>query len=167
MALAGAAGPGSLVLAVDAVAPPMAEASRRAAKSTPNLVFLEASAVVFVAALPMVADRLVVTFPWGSLLRGVLGLDVDVAGAIAEIVRPEGVVSALVSVAPRDGVPGLASLDAGAVARLVPPPGLVLVEACPATREEIVASRSTWGRRLFAGGGPARAVWRLGWCRGC
>lgn len=155
------------MLAVDAVAPPMAEASRRASKSAPNLVFLEASASAFAAALPAVADRLVVTFPWGSLLRGVLGLDAEVAAAIGSIVRPGGVVSALLSVAPRDGVPGLASLDWDALARLVPPRGLVLVEACPATREEILASRSTWGRRLLAGGSSARAVWRLEWGREC
>jgi 16S rRNA (adenine(1408)-N(1))-methyltransferase len=162
LALAASAGPGALVLGVDAVAPPMAETSRRAAKTAPNLVFLEASATAFAAALPWVADRLVVTFPWGSLLRGVLGLDPSVSAALGRIVAPGGLVSALVSVTPRDAVEGLSLLDEGAIARLVPPAGLELVEACPAARGELLATRSTWAKRLV--GGPTelrRPVWRL------
>jgi 16S rRNA (adenine(1408)-N(1))-methyltransferase len=165
LALAAAEGPGSLVLGVDAVAAPMADTSRRAARSAPTLVFLEASAEAFAAELPGVAHELVIAFPWGSLLRGVLGLDASVSAAVGEIVAPRGAARALVSVAPRDGVAGLPVLDERTVAALIPPPGLTLVEACSATRDEILATRSTWGRRLLAGGGPARAVWRLEWRR--
>jgi 16S rRNA (adenine(1408)-N(1))-methyltransferase len=113
-----------------------------------------------------VADRLVVTFPWGSLLRGVLGLDPSVSAALGRIVRPSGAMSALVSVTRRDAVEGLHTLDDAAVARLVPPPGLELVEACPATRGGLLATRSTWAKRLV--GGPTelrRPVWRLEWRR--
>lgn len=157
--------PGALVLGLDASAPAMAETSRRAAKSTPNLVFLAASADVFACELPGVADLVSIAFPWGTLLRGVMGVDPVVSGAVGSIVRPGGRVSALVSVTPRDGIEVLPSLDDRAIAALAPPPGLELVEACPATREEILASRSTWGRRLLAGGSAARPVWRLEWRR--
>jgi 16S rRNA (adenine(1408)-N(1))-methyltransferase len=158
--------PSSLVLGVDPVASSMAETSRRAAKSAPNALFVAASAEAFAACLPSVADRMVVNFPWGSLLRGVLGADRRVAAAVGSIVAPSGRISALVSVTSRDGVPAVESLDAHAIAALVPPPGLTLVEACLATREEIRASRSTWGRKLLAAGGSARPVWRLEWRRG-
>jgi 16S rRNA (adenine(1408)-N(1))-methyltransferase len=157
--------PGSLVLGVDASASAMAETSRRAAKSVPNMLFLAASAEAFARELPGVADLVVVSFPWGSLLRGVLGTDDEVAGAIGAIVVPRGRVRALLSVTRRDGFDGVGVLDAAAVGDLRPPPGLELVEACPATREEIIASRSTWGRRLLAGGGTSRPVWRLEWRR--
>jgi 16S rRNA (adenine(1408)-N(1))-methyltransferase len=153
--------PGSLVLGVDPVASAMAETSRRAARPAPNVVFLEASAEALARELPSVADRLVITFPWGSLLRGVLGVDQSVAAAVAAIVAPGGCVSAMVSVTPRDRIDGLIALDQAAVVSLAPPPGLVLLEACPASREEILATRSTWGKRLLPGGGAARPVWRL------
>jgi 16S rRNA (adenine(1408)-N(1))-methyltransferase len=166
LALAASAGPASLVLGVDAAAATMAETSRRAAKSAPNLIFLAASAEAFACELPSVADRLVVTFPWASLLRGVLGLDADVSRALAAIVGPAGRMSALVSVTPRDGLDGVPYLDDRSVSRLVPPPGLRLVDACPATGEEVLATRSTWGRRLLSGGpGTTRPVWRLEWQR--
>src|SRR5215203_6688225 len=143
----------------------MAETSRRAAKSLSNLVFVAASAEAFARELPSIADLVVVSFPWGSLLRGVLGADAQVSAAIGAVVAPGGRVDALVSVTPRDGIDGVGVLDDSAVDDLQPPPGLELVEACPATREEILATRSTWGRRLLAGGAPARPVWRLEWRR--
>ena len=157
--------PGAIVLGIDASAPAMAETSRRAAKTVRNVMFLAASAEAFACELPGVADVVVISFPWGSLLRGVLGTDPRVAAAIAAIVAPGGRVRALVSVTPRDGIEGVAALDASTLAGLRPPPGLELVEACPATREEILASRSTWGRRLVAGGTASRPVWRLEWRR--
>lgn len=158
------ADPRALVLAVDAVAAAMAETSRRALRPVPNLVFIAASAEAFGCALPGVADRVAVAFPWGSLLRGVLGLDAEVGAAVAGILTPGGRLSALVSVTTRDGVAGVEWLDAAAAGALVPAPGLELVEACPATREEIRATRSTWGRRLLAGS-TERPVWRLEWRR--
>jgi 16S rRNA (adenine(1408)-N(1))-methyltransferase len=166
LALAASAGPSSLVLGVDAVATPMAETSRRAAKSAPNVIFLAASAEAFARELPAVAERLVLTFPWASLLRGVLGLDADVSSALASIVAPAGRMSALVSVTPLDGLDRVPDLDDRSASRLVPPPGLRLVDACPATRGEVLATRSTWGRRLLSGGsGTTRPVWRLEWQR--
>jgi 16S rRNA (adenine(1408)-N(1))-methyltransferase len=157
--------PGALVLGVDAVASAMAETSRRAARSSPNALFLAASAAAFGAEAGRIADRVVITFPWGSLLRGVAGADRAVGAAIAGLVKPAGCVSALVSVTPRDGVPGLPELDLAAARCLTPSPELVLVEARLAGRDEILATRSTWGRRLLANTGAPRPVWRLEWRR--
>jgi 16S rRNA (adenine(1408)-N(1))-methyltransferase len=92
---------------------------------------------------------MIVNFPWGSLLRGVLGHDDAVLAGIARLLAAGAQGMALVSVLPRDGVPAL------------PPPaelanayalhGLSLVEARPATREEVAASGSSWAKRLQAG----------------
>jgi 16S rRNA (adenine(1408)-N(1))-methyltransferase len=55
-----------------------------------------------------------VQFPWGSLLRGILGHEDAVLAGVAQLLAPgaEGVV--LLSVVPRDGVaplPSRAALD--------------------------------------------------------
>ncbi len=157
-----AAEPGSLVLGVDPVADRMAESSRRARKAAPNALFVAASAEAFALELPAVADRVVLNFPWAALLLGVLGSDPVVGCAIAAIPRNGGRVDALVSVTARDGIPGVEALDARVAASLRPAPRLDLVSACPASREEVIATRSTWGRRLLGGGEP-RPVWRLVW----
>jgi hypothetical protein len=159
-----AAEPGSLVLAVDPVADQMAESSRRARKTAPNALFIAASAEASALELPAVADRVVLNFPWAALLRGVLGAEPVVGCAIAAMAKEGGCVEALVSVTPRDGIPGVGWLDGAAARSLRPAPSLALVSACPASREEVLATRSTWGRRLL-GVGEARPVWRLVWRR--
>ena len=156
-----AAEPEALVLGVDPVADAMAEASRRARKHVANALFVAASAETFAAALPAVADRVVMLFPWAALLRGALGLEPPVGCAIASLARPGGVVEALVSVTARDRAAGVAALPVDAA----PAPELELESARPATPEEVAATHSTWGRRLVAGGGGARPVWRFVWRR--
>jgi 16S rRNA (adenine(1408)-N(1))-methyltransferase len=90
-----------------------------------------------------------INFPWGSLLRGILGHDGAVLEGVARLLAPGGGATALVSVVERDGVPGMLGPDAlpGAYARH----GLELAEARPATAAEIAASRSSWAKRLRAG----------------
>lgn len=158
-----AAEPRSLVLAVDADARSMAESSRRARKLPGEVVFVAASAEAFARDMPRVADRVVVTFPWGSLLRGVLGSDDGVAGALAAIVRPGACVEVLLSVTGRDGVAGVPALREPVVAQLAAAHarrGLGLVADAPASPAEVRATGSTWGKRLLAGGAE-RPVWRL------
>jgi 16S rRNA (adenine(1408)-N(1))-methyltransferase len=72
-----------------------------------------------------------------------------VLAGVAGLLAPDAAATVLLSVTPRDGVPAL------------PPPqeletayarhGLALTEARPATPREIVASGSTWAKRLRAG----------------
>jgi 16S rRNA (adenine(1408)-N(1))-methyltransferase len=90
-----------------------------------------------------------VHFPWGSLLRGILGHDDVVLSGVAQLLAPGAEATALVSVVPRDGVPAVpppAQLEA-AYARH----GLSLADARPATPAEVAASRSSWAKRLRAG----------------
>ncbi|HEY4634322.1 MAG TPA: class I SAM-dependent methyltransferase [Candidatus Limnocylindrales bacterium] len=157
-----AAEPRSLVIGVDAVASAMAESSRRADRRGPaNALFL-AAAVEALADSPLAgtADLVTVAFPWGSLLRGVVGLDAAALAGVAAPVRPGGGrLEVLASVIPSDGVDGLACLDVAAATRVGEAwacAGLELVEMRPATTAELRAVRSSWARRL-----GDRPVWRL------
>jgi 16S rRNA (adenine(1408)-N(1))-methyltransferase len=166
---AAAAEPGTLVVGLDADAARMADASWRAARpirkgGLPNALFVVAAAEAPPAGLCARVHRVTILFPWGSLLRGVLGLDDQVAAGLASLVRLDGgTVEALLSVTPRDGIEGVGSIDGAALDRMSAAHrrvGLELVLAAPASTEEVRASGSTWGRRLLAGG-YARPVWRV------
>jgi 16S rRNA (adenine(1408)-N(1))-methyltransferase len=100
-----------------------------------------------------------INFPWASLLRGVLGHDDTVLAGVARLLAPGGTGAALVSVVPRDGMPELPPADrlAAAYARH----GLRLLEARPATADDLAATRSSWAKRLRAG--SARPVTVLKW----
>ena len=161
--------PRSLVLGVDAAAAAMNETSRRASRrGPPNVLFLAAGAESLAGTvLAGTVDLVTVTFPWGSLLRGVLGLDAAALAGVAALVAPGGRVEVLASVVPLDGVEGIASLDATCepeIRRAWSPLGFHLVSMRPATTADIAASGSSWARRLRATR-DARVVWRLELCR--
>jgi 16S rRNA (adenine(1408)-N(1))-methyltransferase len=167
---AAAAEPSTLVVGVDASAPAMAGASRRAAAATrkgglPNAVFVVAGAEALPPELDGIADRVTVHLPWGSLLRGSLALDRAVAAGIAGLVAPGGRVEILLAPAERDRLAegaDVAKRLADSLAEDWAGFGLRLLEARPATEEEIRASASTWARRLRLRAGDAeRPVHRL------
>jgi hypothetical protein len=166
-----AADPGTLRIGLDASAAAMAEASRRAERRGPaNALFL-AAGVESLAGGPLVgiADLVTVTFPWGSLLRGVVGLDAIALAGIAAVIAPRGRVVVLASVTPADGVEGIETLDAAWEPRIRAAwaeAGIGLVSMRPATDTELAASGSSWARRLRSGSSSkgvraGRAVWRL------
>ncbi len=88
-------------------------------------------------------------FPWGSLLRGVIGRDDAVLSGIAQLLAPGATGVVLLSVIPRDGVPAVPS--AGALGAAYERHGLELLDIRPATRDEVAASQSSWAKRLRAG----------------
>lgn len=151
--------PSTLVLGMDANAASMTEASRRAAAPArrgglPNARFMVAAAECAPAALFGAADLVTVRFPWGSLLRGCVGLDVGVAKGLVDLVAPDGQLELLLAPAERDGldaVPttahGLAERASGAFRDR----GFGLVEARVASPAEVAATGSTWARRLGVG----------------
>jgi 16S rRNA (adenine(1408)-N(1))-methyltransferase len=118
------------------------------------------------AGLTALADLVTVRFPWGSLLRGVLGVDAGVAASIARLVAPGGHLELTLSLVERDRqdtageVFGAADIERmtasfGAL-------GLILTEARPISAAEVAALPSTWARRLRADDIRAgRPVWRL------
>ena len=160
--------PRTLVIGIDADAASMAETSRRAARppakgGRPNLLFVVAAAETPPPELLGLADEVRILFPWGSLLRGVLGADERVARGIAGLARPGGHVSAIVSVTTRDGLDEIASLDPDGLAGIAAAArrsGLRLIGTRQLDAEDVRATRSTWGRRLLSGA-ATRPVWRL------
>ncbi len=160
--------PRTLVIGIDADAASMAETSRRAARPSvrggrSNLLFVVAAAESPPPELLGIADEVRILFPWGSLLRGVLGADERVALGIARLAHPGGRVSAIVSVTPRDGLDRTISFDPAALDGLIDATqrfGLRLTATRRADVEDVWATRSTWGRRLLAGAAD-RPVWRL------
>jgi 16S rRNA (adenine(1408)-N(1))-methyltransferase len=95
------------------------------------------------------ADALTINFPWGSLLRGVLGHDDAVLAGVARLLAPGATGRALVSVVPRDGVPPIPAEHELADAYVRH--DLELVDLRPATPDEVAASGSSWAKRLRAG----------------
>jgi 16S rRNA (adenine(1408)-N(1))-methyltransferase len=144
----------------------MTDSSRRAARPEKkggrlNALFVVASAERPPAELLGLADELTIAFPWGSLLRGALGIDGAAARGIASLLRPGGVATILLSVAERDAL-DLPTLDGESAAEIEArwsAFGPCAEGFRAATPAEVAATRSTWARRLSAG--RDRAVWRL------
>ncbi|MGH2467881.1 MAG: hypothetical protein ACRDGL_09160, partial [Candidatus Limnocylindrales bacterium] len=116
--LRAAAEPGLLVVGLDADAAAMAEASRRAARRVengglPNVLFLVAGAEALPQPLAGRFDEALVLFPWGSLLRGIVGGEAALVEGLAALLRPRGKLTVLLSLTEHDlglgGVP--ATLD--------------------------------------------------------
>ena len=151
--------PRTLAIGLDASASAMADASRRAARSArrgglPNAAFILAAAEAPPAELCGVASLVTVRFPWGSLLRGCLGRDEAVARGVATLLARNGTLELLLAPAARDGLEGLPTAPGATVAAAAgafEPHGLVLVEGRQATTAEVLASGSSWARRLGAG----------------
>jgi 16S rRNA (adenine(1408)-N(1))-methyltransferase len=144
----------------------MAEASRRAARAPrkgglANALFVVAAAAALPAELAGVARLVTITFPWGSLLRGCVGREGDVAAGIRGLLAANGGLELILAPADRDhldGVPTDPACLVEAVRRTFEAQGLALVEGSPATGEELRASGSTWARRLVREDRDRRAI---------
>jgi 16S rRNA (adenine(1408)-N(1))-methyltransferase len=142
----------------------MAEASHRAARGRAgnrlaNACFLVEAAESLPGPLAGSASLVTVTLPWGSLLRGVLGLDAMVLRGVASIVAPDGRVEVLVSVVPDDQIAGFEALDREAEAGIGAAwaaVGFELVSMRPGSLDEPPFGRSSWARRL-----GDRSAWRM------
>lgn len=152
--------PATLTLGIDASAAAMAEASRRAARPTrkggfDNVRFVLAAAEALPGELSGSASLVTVLFPWGSLLRGCLGLDDAVAGGLAGLVASGGVLELLLAPAERDRLAGVPTTEGGIIegaTRVFAPHGLEVVLARTAIPAEIAATGSSWARRLGVAG---------------
>lgn len=131
---------------------PSLDALRRTARAiarqrVPNLALVVAA--VEAAPLGPIADVVTVHFPWGPLLDAALGRDAAVLGAVAALAKPGARLRVLASVIERDAVPG--SPDSDVIAAAYAAAGLDRVAVRPATPADVVAARSSWGKRLGAG----------------
>lgn len=145
----------------------MTQASRRAARAAsrdgrPNALFIVAGVEAPPVELIGLADLVTVRFPWGSLLRGLLGLDPRAMAGLSSLVAPCGSLEALVSIEPRDGLgDALGSLTDGQLAASWSESGFALDEIRLARPSEVAASGSSWARRLGATATDRRRVTRL------
>ena len=158
--------PTTLVLGIDANAAAMAESSRRAAGPArkgglENARFFVAAAEALPRELCGRAALATVLFPWGSLLRGCLGLDDAVASGLGELPAPDGVLELVLAPAESDRLVGLPTSEGeiieaarGAFAAR----GLGVVAARRATSAELAATGSRWARRLGVASNGNRAA---------
>jgi 16S rRNA (adenine(1408)-N(1))-methyltransferase len=154
-----------LVVGVDANAAGMATASRRAAAKPsrgglPNALFVVAAVEALPAELDGVADLVTVHFPWGSLLRGLLGADPAIMAGLTRVLRPGASLQLLLSSTVRDRGAGVAPIQAvtlDALAGSYAAWGLAVTQVRPATPADVAAAHSTWGKRLGA------AIYRPAW----
>lgn len=140
------------MIGVDANAAAMREAARTAARSPrkgglPNAVFVVSAIEAISHELTAIADDVRIVFPWGSLLRGVVGADMAVLAGVGRIAAPGATIRAFVSVTERDGLDITPDVDRAAYEAH----GLRLIEARDATRDEITETNSSWAKRLRAG----------------
>lgn len=141
----------TLAIGLDASSDALAYAARRAVRErVPNLVLLREALESL--ALDSFADEVTIHFPWGSLLRGALGEDRGVFEAICRLPRPGGRLTLAFSVIDRDGRAPLSAKDIARVTRDYRWSGFTLVEDRALERSDVVAARSTWGKRLDVGG---------------
>ena len=163
-----AADPDAFVLGVDAEARVMAEASRRAARrrdrgGAGNARFIVSAVEHLPLELAGFADRVTVRLPWGTLLRGALGLDEFACDAIVRLVAPGGRLEIVVSLASGDAVDGAPSTfgaeQVGSVTEAFGIRGLIVTSARVVTPGDVGLLGSTWARRLRVG--HERDAWRL------
>jgi 16S rRNA (adenine(1408)-N(1))-methyltransferase len=84
--------PRRLVIAVEPVRENVRESSAKAAKKlerggAPNALYVAASIEQLPAELERVADEILITLPWGSLMRGIILGDAQVLAAVASLGR--------------------------------------------------------------------------------
>ena len=146
--------PAVLFIGLDADPTRMRRASRHAPD---NVLFVVAGAESLPPELDGSVSELSITFPWGSLLDGLVVPSPNVLESIARVLVPAGALTALLSITRLDGREPLgdASLDPAAYGRH----GLEIVEWREAARAEIVAADSSWAKRLRAG--DVRPAWLL------
>jgi 16S rRNA (adenine(1408)-N(1))-methyltransferase len=136
----------------------MAEASRRAAGQPrkgglPNAVFVAAGVEMLPHELAGLADLVTVRFPWGSLLRGALGLDDRAAIAIARV-SALGALEMTISITDRDVVGDgrpmgpFGEPDVEHIRRAYARLGLELCDVRPLGLEDLRDLHSSWARRL-------------------
>jgi 16S rRNA (adenine(1408)-N(1))-methyltransferase len=144
--------PTTFALAIDASPDALTSGAWRANRARlRSAVFLVEGVERLPAELDEIASEATVHFPWGSLLRGLLAADPGVIGPIARLLRPGAELRLVISALARDGHP---DVSPGWFERLAPAYadcGLELRESRPAEPADIVATRSSWAKRLGTG----------------
>ncbi len=158
-----AAHPDRFALGIDANEDAMAEASRRAARTSargglPNARFAVSSLDALPVELEGVADLVTVHFPWGSLRSAAAGHDLESAARLARLLRPGGQLTLLLADAEHDGT---LPVEPKAVVAAFEALGLSPFEARVASIDDAIAAHSSWGKRLLRHPAPGRRAWLI------
>lgn len=156
--------PSTFVIGIDtSVAGLGAGYSRARRRRLPNALFVLAAAEDSPVELAGTATELHVQFPWGSLLRGIVGPDPVLARSLASLLGPEGQMTVSLSIVARDGVDGVEALDEGGAttvaASFAAAAGLVVSGVESVTAVDVADMHSSWAKRL--GVGRSRPGFRL------
>jgi 16S rRNA (adenine(1408)-N(1))-methyltransferase len=165
--------PDTFFIGIDAARENLYDRASRAARSpkkggAPNLLFIIAPAENLPAELHGVAHKVIINFPWGSLLRSVLTGEPAILESLASLLRKEGRLELLLNTSlyrDEDLVErlGLPRLDEEHVEEVMIPSfsrsGLQVVEESLVANKEL-PYRTSWGRRL-ADSHPMGRSWRL------
>jgi 16S rRNA (adenine(1408)-N(1))-methyltransferase len=148
--------PKTFFIGLDAAADNLREASDRAHRQPArggvnNLAFVAAAANDLPGDLAAIADEVTVVLPWGSLLQVVLLADPIFVGKLLAVLKPDGRLEMLISVAESDVGAGKIDFDERKARALVAEyEGLGLKQECLKMADEQDVDRlgSSWGRRL-------------------
>ena len=152
---AAATDPDALVIGLDASLAGLGAGFERARqRRLTNALFAVATAEEPPSELRATADELVIQFPWGSILRALVTPG-EVLRGITDLLAPRGRLELSLSIVPRDGVPGLGTLDLPAAQQLA----CDIASACALESTgvrllswaDVRCSGSSWAKRLGVG----------------
>ena len=136
--------PRTFAIALDASPDALASGAWRAKRARlPNAAFLVEGVERLPRELECLADEVVVHFPWGSLLHGLLDGSSSVVGPIASLMKAGAELRVLMS----DVTPSLITSRFATYAEH----GLHLTDADWASNAIVAESRSAWAKRLAVG----------------
>ena len=144
--------PTTFAIAIDASPDALASGAWRAKRARiTNAAFLVESAERLPRELAHIADEVVVQFPWGSLLHGVLDGSSSVLGPIAGLMKVRAELRVLASAMDRDGVGEVTPSVIASRCAMYAEYGLHLLEVKWASGAIVAESRSAWAKRLAVG----------------
>jgi 16S rRNA (adenine(1408)-N(1))-methyltransferase len=164
--------PDRLVVGIDPVRETLRELSAKAARKpdrggAPNALYVVASIEHPPEELRHAADEIVVTLPWGSLMRGIVLGDETVLGGIASLARPGATLRIVLNLrifddpVPLD-VRDLPDVTPDYVRETLAPAfarhGIAITATRFMSAEEVAALPTTWAKRL-SHRAPPRSVY--------
>jgi 16S rRNA (adenine(1408)-N(1))-methyltransferase len=132
------------------------------------VLYVQAAAETLPAELDAIADQLVVNFPWGSLLRGVVGGDQAILSNLRKLCKADAILNVVISIDPlKDRSEnlrlGLPEIDERYLRETLPSryakAGFTVLEIKPVAENSWTQLRTSWAKRLRSG--PTREFFRI------
>ena len=144
--------PDTLAIALDPSVDRLRIGARTALRQkVANVLFVVARIEEAPRELDGAAHEITASYPWGSLLRGIVRAEPEALAPLARMARPGARIEALVSIEDRDAASGLSPADLDDIAcrrASFLDAGLTFEAIRAATAAE--AGRTTWGKRIGA-----------------